>query len=101
MAHRAINRCGILLQVEDATQEMLQRPGSAVSRYRVIWDVDAGLGMSFLSAGLTTATCLSYSNGPSSINRGQRYKGKFEGFLVRNNLTVLSHLQGLKSAPYV
>lgn len=49
-------------------QEMLQSSGPAVGKYTVIRGVDAGLGMYFLSGGLTTAACLSYSNGPSSTH---------------------------------
>lgn len=101
MAHRAVNRCGILLQIEDATQEMLQRPGPAVSRYWVIWDVDAGLGMSFLSVRLTTAACLSYSNGPSSINRGWRYKGKFEGFFWPGIILQFSCICKVSNLPLI
>lgn len=82
-------------------QEMFQRSGPAVSTCTVNWDVDAGLGMYFLSVGLTTAACLSYSNGPSSMHeqRGGGTKANLRVFLARNYLTILSHLQDLKSGP--
>lgn len=55
-------------------QEKHQRAGPAISGYSVIWDVDAVLVMFFLSVGLTTAACLSYSNGASSV-QGQKDGG--------------------------
>ena len=55
---------------------------AAISRYMVIWDLDAVV-MFFLSLGLTTATCLSYCNGPSSVHGQQSggIKAKLRDFL--------------------
>lgn len=87
-----VSCCRLKMQV----QEMLQRSGPAVSRYTVIWDVDSGLGMCFLSVGFTTVAWLSYS---MHKQRGGGLKTNLREVLPGNNLTVLSHLQGLKSAP--